>query len=312
MAVSPETQIRSPHRSELGTRPAGARDEGEAARQVREMFGRIAPRYDFLNHLLSFSFDRLWRRRVARRFRHILARPGAHVLDLCCGTGDLALAFARAARSATRAHAGQPPVTVLASDFAHPMLVLAQEKITGWQGGIHAGRVGSPDIATVQTGGALTPKGRDLSGPPGSAAGSASEVCVRYVEADALLLPFPDSSFDLVAAAFGFRNLANYERGLREMYRLLKPGGELAILEFAEPRKSVFAPVYRFYFKKILPRIGGAISGSAAAYAYLPSSVAKFPSPEELSGWMAGVGFLDVHCELWTGGIVALHTARRA
>lgn len=285
--MSPETQIRSPHRSEPGTRPAGARNEGEAARQVREMFSRIAPRYDFLNHLLSFSFDRLWRRRVARRFCHILARPGARVLDLCCGTGDLALAFARATRSAMRAHAGEPPVTVLASDFAHPMLVLAQEKIAGGQG-------------------------RDLSGPPRTVAGSGSGVCVRYVEADALRLPFQDSSFDLVAAAFGFRNLANYKHGLREMYRLLKPGGELAILEFAEPRKSVFAPVYRFYFEKILPRIGGAISGSAAAYAYLPSSVAKFPSPEELSGWMAEAGFRDVHCELWTGGIVALHTARRA
>src|SRR3989441_10889876 len=91
--------LNSPRTSVPGARPAGARDEADAARQVREMFSRIAPRYDLLNHLLSFQLDRLWRRRVVRRFCHILSRPEAHVLDLCCGTGDLTLALKRGGRS---------------------------------------------------------------------------------------------------------------------------------------------------------------------------------------------------------------------
>ncbi|MBI1749866.1 MAG: class I SAM-dependent methyltransferase, partial [Acidobacteria bacterium] len=133
----------------------------------------------------------------------------------------------------------------------------------------------------------------------------------QYVEADALNLPFPDGSCDLVTAAFGFRNLANYEAGLREMFRVLKPGGEAGILEFSEPRPLLIRPLYRFYFRHILPRIGGAISGSNAAYSYLPASVLKFPSHEELAALMTRCGFVDARFMLWTAGIVALHTARK-
>ncbi len=242
-----------------GARPSGARDETDAARQVREMFSRIAPRYDFLNHLLSLQFDRLWRRRVTRRFRHILARAGARALDLCCGTGDLTFALGGAAGA-----------RVFGTDFAHPMLVLARRKAF-----LRQDR--RPD----------------------------------FLEADALALPFEDASFDLATTAFGFRNLANYERGLLEIYRVLRPAGEVGILEFAEPRGVLFGPLYRFYLNRVLPRLGGAISGNPAAYSYLPSSVEKFPSPEELAALMSGVGFADVRFELWTGGSVALHTARR-
>lgn len=247
----------APHPPLPGTRPAGARDERDAARRVRDLFSRIAPRYDFLNHLLSLSFDRLWRRRTARSFRHILERPGARVLDLCCGTGDLAFALARAGAAG-----------VWASDFARPMLGRARAK---------------------------------------AAAGGPASRAVVFVEADALAMPFPDACFDLVTAAFGFRNLANYEAGLREIYRLLRPGGEVGILEFSEPRHPLFAPLYRFYFTRILPRIGGAVSGSGASYAYLPGSVLAFPAPEELTAMMARVGFTGARFALWTGGIVALH-----
>ncbi len=260
--MSPTT---SPHNPLPGTRPAGANDEVEAARQVREMFSRIAPRYDLLNHLLSLQLDRVWRRRVARRFQHILTRGDARALDVCCGTGDLTAALARKGRA-----------LVFGSDFAHPMLLRAREKAMRW-------RRADP---------------RSL-GPN------------RYAEADALQLPFPNASFDLVAAAFGFRNLTNYELGLKEIYRVLRPGGEVGILEFAEPRGALFGPLYRFYFTRILPRLGGAISGSAAAYSYLPSSVAKFPQPEELSALMSRAGFADVRFERWSGGVVALHIARR-
>lgn len=258
----------APLRSSLpGTRPAGARDEAEAAQRVREMFSRIAPHYDFLNHLLSLRFDHRWRRCAARRFRHILARPDARVLDLCCGTGDLTMALRQIG-----------PAAVFGADFAHPMLVRAREK--------EGARGDAPDAAAC-----------------GGRCG--------YAEADALQLPFADASFDLATSAFGFRNLANYERGLREIHRVLRPGGGIGILEFAEPRGEFFGRLYGFYFTRILPRLGGAISGSAAAYSYLPSSVMKFPQPEEMAGLMQEAGFTAVQFERWTGGIVALHIARR-
>ncbi len=249
-----------------GTRPEGTHDEDEAAHRVQEMFTRIAPRYDFLNHLLSLSFDRPWRARTARRFAHILARPDARVLDLCCGTGDLTFALERAA---IRAAKGQETARIFGSDFVPPMLALARKKARRAR---HA---------------------------------------ATFLAADALSLPFPDQSFDLVTAAFGFRNLSNYDRGLREIFRILRPGGELGILEFSEPRGKVIAPLYRFYFEKILPRIGNTISGNSTAYSYLPASVAKFPAPEELSNWMTRVGFTAVDFTPWMFSAVVLHAARK-
>lgn len=247
-----------------GTQPEGIRDEREARQYVREMFSRIAPRYDFLNHLLSFSLDRVWRKSTAKRFRHILHRSDARVLDLCCGTGDLTLALWKAAKRRPGGGA-----RVIGSDFAHPMLCLARTKYAH----------GGPQ---------------------------------EYAEADALNLPFADASVDLVTAAFGFRNLANYEAGLREICRVLKPGGEVAILEFTEPRSAFVRFFYHIYLRQIVPRLGGAISGSHAAYSYLPVSVSKFPSAEELSKLMTECGFVDSRFELWTMGTVALHTGRRA
>jgi demethylmenaquinone methyltransferase/2-methoxy-6-polyprenyl-1,4-benzoquinol methylase len=246
-----------------GTRPEGARDEFEAGTRVREMFSRIAPRYDFLNHLLSLSLDRVWRRRTARRFAAVLARPDARALDLCCGTGDLTFALERQGSASDAArHSG---ARVFGSDFALPMLDRARSKA----------------VASAQSG--------------------------TFLASDALSLPFAAESFDLVTAAFGFRNLANYDRGLREVFRVLRPGGQIGILEFSDPREGFAAGAFRFYFRNILPRIGGAISGSPEAYSYLPGSVANFPSPVELSNWMEKVGFSDVQYELWNFGSVALH-----
>jgi demethylmenaquinone methyltransferase/2-methoxy-6-polyprenyl-1,4-benzoquinol methylase len=262
--VTASTQIAAKH-SAAGARPDGASGEQEAASQVREMFGGIAPRYDLLNHLLSLNMDRLWRRRLARRFQHVLNHPDALVLDVCCGTGDLTLALARRGRA-----------TLIGSDFAHPMLVRAEGKSRG--------------------------KRKQNQGE-GNIAG--------YIEADALSLPFSDGGFDLVTAAFGFRNLANYDRGLRELRRVLKPGGEIAILEFSEPQGAVLGRIYRFYFTRILPRVGRAISGNSFAYSYLPNSVEKFPAPEDLAKRMSRVGFTKPSYELWTGGSVALYRATK-
>jgi demethylmenaquinone methyltransferase / 2-methoxy-6-polyprenyl-1,4-benzoquinol methylase len=251
-----------------GTRPRGTADEQEAARRVRDMFTRIAPRYDFLNHLLSFSLDRIWRRRTARLFRHILCRPEARILDLCCGTGDLTFALDRTRSAALDPSERRSPI--VGSDFVERMLVRARDK----------------------------------------AASARSDAL--FAAADALHLPFADSSFDLVTTAFGFRNLANYEDGLREFARVLRRGGELGILEFTEPGAGPIGGIFRFYFRQILPRVGGAISGDKEAYAYLPGSVSMFPSPGELAALMEKTGFSDVRIASWNFGSVILHSARRS
>ena len=126
-------------------------------------------------------------------------------------------------------------------------------------------------------------------------------------EADALRLPLADASLDLITVAFGFRNLANYEAGLREMRRVLRGGGVAAILEFSQPPNPLFGALYSFYSRRVLPAIGGALSGSRDAYTYLPESVRKFPAPEELAEMMRAAGFGPVEFERLTGGIVALH-----
>jgi demethylmenaquinone methyltransferase / 2-methoxy-6-polyprenyl-1,4-benzoquinol methylase len=244
-----------------GSQPEGATDQQEASRQVREMFTRIAPRYDLLNHLLSGQMDKRWRAQAARELQPILERSDAVVLDLCCGTGDLAFSLARGAKA-----------QVIGADFSHPMLVRARQKAEETKNGKPA---------------------------------------IPFLEADALRLPFADSAFDLVTTAFGFRNLANYEEGLREIYRVLKPGGSVAILEFTEPEPGLIGGSYRFYCQKVLPIIGGWISGDPEAYAYLPKSVARFFRPEELSGLIRTVGFSDVRCKLMMLKSVALHIAKR-
>src|SRR5271170_1635991 len=146
-----------------GTRPEGARTEADAGRQVREMFTQIAPRYDLLNHLLSLQLDRLWRARVAKRLKSVLGHSKTSVLDLCCGTGDLAITLARRYRT-----------KMIGADFAHPMLVRARQKSAS----LH-----SKTVAQLRP--------------------------IKFVEADALSLPFAEGSFDVVTTAFGFRNLAN-------------------------------------------------------------------------------------------------------
>ena len=240
-----------------GATPAGASDRDSAARAVREMFTAIAPRYDLLNHLLSANVDKLWWRRTARRFAEILARPDARVLDLCCGTGDMAFALRRQA----------PQAEITGADFSHSMLVLASKK-------------------------------------------NSREGSIRWIEADALRLPFSDQSFDLVTSAFGFRNLADYDAGLREIFRVLRPGGECGILEFSEPEGMV-GKIYDVYFKSVLPRIGRLISGNSGAYSYLPASVERFPQPPEILSRMKVAGFGEASWTPYTFGIAGLFRGKR-
>jgi demethylmenaquinone methyltransferase / 2-methoxy-6-polyprenyl-1,4-benzoquinol methylase len=131
---------------------------------------------------------------------------------------------------------------------------------------------------------------------------------VKWVEADALQLPFADGSFDLVTSAFGFRNLADYDAGLREILRVLRPGGECGILEFSEPTGMV-GTLYDVYFKSVLPRIGRLISGNNGAYSYLPASVGRFPPPPEMLSRMRAAGFQNVFWMPYTFGIAGLYRA---
>jgi demethylmenaquinone methyltransferase / 2-methoxy-6-polyprenyl-1,4-benzoquinol methylase len=242
----------------MGAAPEGAGDPEAAARAVREMFTSIAPRYDLLNHLLSFNVDRMWWRKTARRFAEVLSRPDANVLDLCCGTGDMTFALLR--------QAGKSSGRILGADFSHAMLQRAGAK--------------------------------------------SSETGLRWIEADALRLPFSNEQFDLVTSAFGFRNLADYDAGLREIVRVLRPGGECGILDFGEPRGMV-GKFYRVYFKRVLPVIGTMISGVRGPYAYLPSSVERFPEPMQMLERMRVAGFSEVSWTPYTFGIAGLYWGRK-
>jgi len=242
-----------------GTTPPGTSNEQEAARWVERMFAGIAPRYDFVNHLLSFNIDRLWRRRLVKRLLPILKQADARILDLCCGTGDVLLDLQ-----------AQAVVRVLGADFCHPMLLAAQAK--------------------------AAPRGFEP----------------WLFEADALALPMADHVLDAISIAFGFRNLTNYEAGLRQLHRVLKPGGMLAILEFSHPQGPMMRTLYGFYSRVLLPGIGSLVSGAPGAYAYLPESIRKFPRAAQLQSMMNSAGFTETRFELLTGGIAALHTGLAA
>ena len=250
-----------------GASPAGVEpgDTAAAARVVREMFGRVAPRYDLLNHLLSGQIDRYWRARLVRAVRPYLIRDGARIADFCCGTGDLALAF----EGARRRLGSRDAPACLASDFCRPMLRRAAEK-----------------------------------------ARKAGLRCMP-VEADASCMPLPDGCLDLIAVAYGFRNLANYRSGAEEFARLLAPGGCLAVLEFSQPASRFWSALFNAYFKHVLPRLGNAISGSGGAYSYLQESVARFPSPPVVCELFRAAGFQRVEARSLTGGVSVLYLAYR-
>jgi demethylmenaquinone methyltransferase / 2-methoxy-6-polyprenyl-1,4-benzoquinol methylase len=223
------------------------------------MFDAIAPRYDFLNHLLSAGIDRYWRTRAIRS----LGLSGRErVLDLCTGTADLAIAARKARPAAAR---------VVGVDFAGAMLTIAAAKLR-----------------------------RDrLAGE------------IALVRGDAMRIPVADASVDAVTIAFGIRNVEDPQVACRDMYRVLKPGGRIAILEFAIPTTPLFRAVYLSYFRHILPRIGRLVSRHNAAYGYLPASVGAFASPDEFMELLRKNGFQGVAADSLTFGSVFLYTAKR-
>ena len=142
--------------------------------------------------------------------------------------------------------------------------------------------------------------------------GNKSGSPIPFVEADAMNLSFPADSFDALTIAFGLRNLPNFANGLKELHRVIKPGGQIAVLEFSSPVVPGFRQVFNFYFNQVLPRIGGLVSGSRGAYEYLPDSVSKFPAQKALVELMRETGFTSVEYTNLTGGIAAIHTGVKA
>ncbi|HEY5313118.1 MAG TPA: bifunctional demethylmenaquinone methyltransferase/2-methoxy-6-polyprenyl-1,4-benzoquinol methylase UbiE [Pirellulales bacterium] len=228
----------------------------KSADRVRRMFGEIAGRYDLLNHLLSLNVDRWWRRRTVRSVPPCGDGP---ILDLCTGTGDLALAYYEAT-------AGRVPI--VAADFCHPMLVRGMEK------GRRRGTNGT----------------------------------LMFIEADAQQLPLPDDRFQIVCVAFGLRNVTDTGRGLSEMVRVCRPGGSVAVLEFSQPTWPVLGPMYGWYFRHVLPRVGQMLARNGNdAYHYLPASVGEFPSGEALAQRMQAAGLDEVRVRPLTFGVATLY-----
>ena len=237
---------------EAAARPQ--RDSEEFSDDVRGMFDRISGVYDLMNSAMTAGLHHEWRRRAVDLAR---VGPGSDALDVCCGTGDLALELRRRIG---------PDGRVVGSDFSEPMLELARGK---------SGEEGLP---------------------------------VEFGWADALELPYGDDSFDAVTVGFGARNLADLDKGLAQMARVLRPGGRLVILEITRPQREPLATFYSLWFDRVVPVLGSA-AGDAEAYSYLPESVRSFPEPRELAARIDAAGFDEIRWLLLAGGIIAIHSA---
>jgi demethylmenaquinone methyltransferase / 2-methoxy-6-polyprenyl-1,4-benzoquinol methylase len=272
------------HERSTGARPTGIITEQAAAANVQQMFDTIAPTYDRANHLLSAGIDRYWWTRTARLFRPILQHPETVTLDLCCGTGDMTLALLQ--------HRPKP-----ATNRAGKKTVILSEG----EAVVEGPAVASPaPILAVDFSHNMLSRGAEKFAPHN----------IIPIEADALHLPIADASVDLVTSAFGFRNLANYEEGLAELHRILRPGGQLGILDCNQPEGLVGA-LYNLYFKTILPKIGGLISGKPDAYSYLPASVERFPRPPRMLQLIRNAGFTDATWTSYTFGTAGLYHATK-
>ncbi|MEM7313958.1 MAG: bifunctional demethylmenaquinone methyltransferase/2-methoxy-6-polyprenyl-1,4-benzoquinol methylase UbiE, partial [Planctomycetota bacterium] len=229
--------------------------------RVKNMFAQIAGKYDLMNHLLSLNVDKYWRWKTVKL---VPANGSEPILDMCTGTGDLALAY-------WKETGGEIPI--VAADFCPEMLEVGEKK-------------------------------KRKLGINGQ---------VEFVEADAQKLPFDQDHFQLVTVAFGLRNVADTDKGIREMTRVCRPGGKVAVLEFSKPEIQPFKAFYGFYFRNILPLIGRLLAkNDSDAYNYLPESVGTFPSGQELADRMSSCGLTDVWYRPLTLGIASLYVGTKA
>ena len=218
------------------------------------MFNDIAPRYDYLNHRLSFGIDRIWRRKTSKLVAKF--NPST-ILDVATGTADLAIRLAK----------DNPEAIISGVDISTKMLSLGQQKI----------------------------QNRKLGEQ------------IHLEHADVVSLPFSDDSFDTVTVAFGVRNFGNLEGGLREMIRVCRENGLVAVLEFSHPTNVLVKTPYQWYSRRCIPKIGQRISGHPSAYSYLLSSVEAFPTVEAFKAMLEKVGVNDIHTCNFSGGIATLY-----
>lgn len=263
----------------------------ERAERVRALFSRIATRYDLINDLQSFGLHRHWKRRLVELSR---PQPGQRALDVCCGTGDLALALA------------ERGLDVIGVDFTEAMLVVAQRRAQ------EARAVLSPvsNNGTVGT-------GQDSPGShqPAQAASSlgtqTTGLSIAFQQGDALQLPFPDGSFDVVTVGYGLRNLADWERGLSEMQRVAKPGGRLLVLDFGKPENSVWRALYFSYLRVFVPLLGLLVCGSASAYAYILESLKQYPAQRGVAEKMRELSLDEVRVVNFLGGVMSINYGQK-
>ena len=217
------------------------------------MFDGIAHRYDLVNRVISLGIDQSWRKKTVRSLE---LRPGARVLDLATGTGDLAIMVSRM----------HPEVTIVGVDPSEKMLEVGRKKLTE----------------------------------------AALNERIALEVGDAQALKFPDNSFDGLCIAFGIRNVPDRLQGLREMARVTKPGGRVAILELSEPRGGVLGPLARFHVHSVVPAVGALLSG-AKEYRYLQKSIAAFPPAEQFEALMVEAGMRIVSSTALTFGVCHLY-----
>lgn len=274
------------------------------------MFDSIAGDYDSLNHILSLDVDKIWRKKALKQI--VDAPAPARVLDLACGTGDFSIAIAKAL-SRSHKRVGTPVEAHVKASVKAPVEAPAKAPVEAQvtSTGCVTGDSGRSDLMTK---GHVT--GVDLS--EGMLAVMREKVgkaglteMISIEEGDGENLRFPDNTFDRVTIAFGIRNFEDRPKGLREMLRVLKPGGRLVILELSHPENKIIRWFYDLYFLHILPKIGGKVSGDKAAYAYLPASVAAFPGKKAFMATMREAGFRAVTHKAFTLGICRMYTGEK-
>ncbi len=248
----------------------------ERAEKVRALFARIASRYDLINDLQSFGLHRRWKRRVVELSR---PEPGLRALDVCCGTGDLALGLA------------ERGADVVGVDFSQPMLEIATRRALSLVDGIP----GDSSFGTAETG---QPAPGRLSGPPGK---------LEFRQGDALQLPFADRSFDVVTVGYGLRNLADWGEGLREMWRVARPGGRLLVLDFGKPENRLWRTFYFGYLRSFVPVLGLVVCGNAAAYAYILESLRHYPAQRGVDEKMRQLGLVRTRIINFLGGAMSIN-----
>ena len=274
------------------------------------MFDSIAGDYDSLNHILSLDIDKIWRKKALKRI--VDAPAPALVLDLACGTGDFSIAIAKAL-SRSHKRVGTPVEAHVKASVKAPVEAPAKAPVEAQvtSTGFVTGGSGKSDSATKGhvTGVDLSEGMLAVMREKVGKAGLADMISIE--EGDGEALRFPDNTFDRVTIAFGIRNFEDRPKGLREMLRVLKPGGRLVILELSRPENKIIRWFYDLYFLHILPKIGGKVSGDKAAYAYLPASVAAFPGKKAFMATMREAGFRAVTHKAFTLGICRMYTGEK-